>query len=65
VWGLGFRRMLMPEIMNYQFGISFLSCGCPAAYGVPRPGIRIEPRLQPTLQQQQYRILNPTVLGRG
>ena len=30
----------------------------PAAYGVPRPGIRSELHLQPMLQLQQHRILN-------
>ena len=37
----------------------FFICGCPAAYGTPRPGIRSEPQLQPKPQLQPYQILNP------
>ena len=33
--------------------------GCPAAHGVPKPGIRSEPQLQPKPQVQQHQILNP------
>ena len=41
---------------------SFFSCfffffGLPVAYGVPGPGIRSEPQLQPVPQLQQYQIL--------
>lgn len=39
--------------------------GHPAAYGVPKTGIRFEPQLRPTpaAELQQYQILNPRVPG--
>ena len=37
----------------------FFFFSCPVTYGVPRPGIRSEPRLHPKPQLQQHWILNP------
>ena len=39
--------------------------GCPAAYGVPGPGIRSAPQLQPMWQLQHQQILNPQCWVRG
>ena len=38
--------------------------GCLKAYGVQGPGIRSEPKLRPTPQLQQHRILNPLCQAR-
>ena len=43
----------------------FLCFGRPAACGVPKPGIRSEPQLQPMSQLWQRQIFEPTLLGRG
>ena len=42
----------------------FFLFGHPAAYGVPRPGIRSELQLQPKPQLWQHRILNPLYWAR-
>ena len=34
----------------------FFPTAAPAAYGVPKPGIKLELQLQPTLQSQQHWI---------
>ena len=39
-------------------GTSVFFFGRPQAYGVPGPGIRLEPQLQPKLQLQQRQMLN-------
>ena len=41
----------------------FFFFGFPLVYGVPRPGIRSKPEVQPALQLRQPQILEPTVLG--
>ena len=45
--------------LKISFFLSFFSFGRPVAYGVPRPGIRSEPQLQPKPQLQQHWTLNP------
>ena len=49
----------------FSFSFSFFwGGGCPAAYGVPRSGIRSEPQLSPRLQLWQCQILNPLCWAR-
>ena len=42
-----------------SFSFLFFFFGCLTAHGVPRPGIRPEPRSWPRLHLQQHQILNP------
>ena len=57
------KRCLVKTRMSYtdtlvSFLFFFFLFGRPAAYGVPRAGIRSEPQLQPPPQLWQHQILN-------
>ena len=52
------------EYLNCSAIFFFFIFGCSKAYGIPKPGIRSEPHLQPKPQPQQCQILDPLCWGR-